>query len=89
MTSFRKGLLALAAALILRLHLTVPDAFLLQLTEPEEPDWVPPEERPSPPPMGWHTGFWAVPRSSGRSGLAPRARNLATASWFTREAMSA
>ena len=34
------------------------------------------------------SGFWAVPRSSGRSGLAPRARKRATASRFVSLAMS-
>src|SRR5262245_50513792 len=28
--------------------------------------WRPPDERPSPPPIGCDTGFWATPRTCGR-----------------------
>src|SRR4030043_2444651 len=28
--------------------------------------WRPPEDLPSPPPMGWSTGFMATPRTWGR-----------------------
>src|SRR4030095_6340772 len=31
-----------------------------------EHGWRPPAVRPSPPPIGWSTGFWAVPRTVGR-----------------------
>src|SRR5262245_51598670 len=31
-----------------------------------ETGWRPPARRPSPPPMGWETGFIAEPRTSGR-----------------------
>src|SRR3989339_999427 len=30
-----------------------------------EQGWRPPPDLPSPPPIGWETGFWAVPRTVG------------------------
>ena len=45
--------------------------------------WRPPEERPSPPPMGWSTGFIATPRTLEPLAPSQRERPALPMLWFS------
>jgi hypothetical protein len=65
-------MLALAAGLLVRLHLTVPEAFLTALTEPEEPDWKPAAAAPSlSPPSAEEAGAPAGTVRGARPEIRP------------------
>lgn len=63
-------MLALAAGLLVRLHLTIPDAFLVALTEPEEADWEPSQAPPAPRPSSTDAGGAGPATARGKDAAA-------------------
>jgi hypothetical protein len=55
--------------MIMRSSLVLSGLEALRQLAPGGAGWRPPEDRPSPPPMGWSTGFMVTPRLCPRKAL--------------------